>query len=330
MVLGEIIAALVKMQAHVLAHLDHVRLLLIAFGRLWQMIQIAADQQQHVCRGVGDLSLVTGDGARKHVVDHHRRNRGNQAQRRCQQGLGDAGGNDGEVGGLGFGDADEAVHDAPHGAEQTHERRRRTDGCQHAGAHAHVTATGCYQALEAEADTLLDPFAFTAVGRKAHFFKRVVHQQVGKRAFLAGGCAGFCQGAGFFQVDDFTAQPALGAQQLETLGDPDGPRNDRGDGQPDHDDLHDDVGVLIHAPRRQVMCHAQAVVFSHWLQRLNRCGGVRCNRSRCRWSGGGCRGGGRWRRLIRECHGHEHQAQDKGCNTTPCTRQARQLGRRSD
>ncbi|EGH01227.1 hypothetical protein PSYAE_04490 [Pseudomonas amygdali pv. aesculi str. 0893_23] len=52
MVLGEVIAAFVKMQAHVLAHLDHVRLLLIALGRFWQMIQVAADQQQNVRRSI--------------------------------------------------------------------------------------------------------------------------------------------------------------------------------------------------------------------------------------------------------------------------------------
>ncbi|RMT73182.1 hypothetical protein ALP41_102481 [Pseudomonas savastanoi pv. nerii] len=329
MVLGEIIAAFVKMQAHVLAHLDHVRLLLIALGRFWQMIQVAADQQQNLGRSIRNLSLVTGDGAGEHVVDHYRRNCGNQTQCRGQQGLGDTRCHDSEVGGLGLGDADEAVHDAPYRTEQTHERCGRADGRQYAGAHAHVAAAGCDQALEAEADTLLDPFALTAVGRQAHLFKSVMHQQVGEGAFLAGGRARFVQGAGFFQVDDFTTQPALGTQQFETLGDPDGPRNDRCDGQTDHDRFDHDVGVLVHAPWRQVMCHAQAVVFGCRLQSLHGGGCIRRDRSCRRRCGRGCRGRSRCR-LICKGHGYEHQAQDEGCDTAPCTRQARHPGRRSD
>ncbi len=109
-----------------------------------------------------------------------------------------------------------------------------------------------------------------------------MHQQVGEGAFRAGGGARFSQGAGFFQIDDFAAQPALGTQQLETLGDPDGPRNDRGDGQTDHHRFDHDVGILIHAPRRQVMRHAQAVVFGGGLHGLHRGCCVRCGRCRCR------------------------------------------------
>ena len=168
------------------------------------VVEVAADQQQDFCRGVGHLRLVAGDGAGEDVVDHHGWNRCHQAQRGRQQGFGDAGRHDGEVGGLGFGDADEAVHDAPHGAEQAHERRGGTDGGEHAGAAAHVATAGGDQALEAESDALLDAFFLAAVDRQAHFFQCIVHQQVGKGAGLGGGSAGFFEGGGLFQVGDFS------------------------------------------------------------------------------------------------------------------------------
>ncbi|KAG1254520.1 hypothetical protein G6F66_015015 [Rhizopus arrhizus] len=48
------------------------------------------------------------------VVDQHRGNRCDQAERGGQQGLGDARCDHRQVGGVAVGDADEAVHDAPH------------------------------------------------------------------------------------------------------------------------------------------------------------------------------------------------------------------------
>ena len=145
------------------------------------------------------------------------------------------------------------------------ERRGGTDGGEDAGAAAHVATAGRDESLEAEGNTFLDAFFFAAVDRQAHLFQGVMHQQVGEGAFLGRRRAGFFKGGGFFQVDDFAAQTTLGAHQLKALGDPDGPGDDRGDGQADHHDFHDDVGVLIHAPRRQVMGHAQGVVgFEHF------------------------------------------------------------------
>jgi hypothetical protein len=224
------------------------------------VVEVAADQQQNFCRGVGNLRLVTGDGAGEDVVDHNGRDRSDQTQCSGQQCFGDTRGHNGKVGGLGFGDADEAVHDAPHGTEQADERRGGTDGGEHAGAAAHVATAGGNQTLKAEADALLDAFFFAAVDRQAHLFERVVYQQVGEGAFLAGGGAGFFKGGGFFQGSDFATQTTLGAHQLEAFGDPDGPGDDRGDGQADHHDFDDNVGVLVHAPRRQVVGHAQRVV----------------------------------------------------------------------
>ena len=143
------------------------------------MVQITADQQQYLGGGVGHLRLVAGDGAGEDVVDDHGRDRCNQAQCGSQEGLGDAWGDDGQVGGLGLGDADEAVHDAPHGTEQPDERGGRADGGEHAGAAAHGTAAGSYQALQAEADAFLDAFFLAGVGRQAHLFEGIVDQGMG-------------------------------------------------------------------------------------------------------------------------------------------------------
>nr|GEX60363.1 hypothetical protein [Tanacetum cinerariifolium] len=158
-VFGELVVAFFQMQAHGLPHFYHVRRLAALGRRL--VIQISADQQENLRRGVGDLSLVTGDGAGKDVVDDYGRDRSNQAQCSGQQCFSDAGCNHGKVGGLGFSDADEAVHDAPNSAEQAYEGRSRTDGGEHTSAHAHVAATGCDQSLKTESNAFLDAFALT-------------------------------------------------------------------------------------------------------------------------------------------------------------------------
>ncbi|MNK98863.1 hypothetical protein D3C87_1192410 [compost metagenome] len=158
-------------------------------------------------------------------------------------------------------------------------------------------------------------------------------QQVGEGAWLGCGSAGFFERGGFFQVGDFGAQTTLGAHQLKAFGNPDGPGDDRSDGQADHHDFHDDVGVLVHAPWRQVMGHAQAVVGFEDLrsvvaQRVLRryCLG-RVGRGRCRSGGGiigrgGCCGGrGGWRLCVGECGGRrQHQAEQQGGHCAPGAR----------
>ncbi|MND63546.1 hypothetical protein D3C80_548600 [compost metagenome] len=160
-----------------------------------------------------------------------------------------------------------------------------------------------------------------------------MYQQVGQGAFLRRGGAGFLEGGGFFQLGDFTAQTTLGAHQLKALGDPDGPGDDRGDGQADHHDFHDDVGILVHAPRRQVMGHAQSVVgfedFRNvFTQVLCRCSLSRIGRGGRNGRGGvigrcrGC-GGGRscWRLGIGESRDwREHQAEEQGGHRAPGAR----------
>src|SRR5581483_5825334 len=120
-------------------------------------VEIARDQAQHLGRGVADECAVAGNGTRELVVDDDRRNGGDEADGGRQQRLGDAGRDDGEVGGLCFGNADEAVHDAPYGAEQADERGGGADGGEHAGAPVHLPARGQLEPRQPGGDALLEP-----------------------------------------------------------------------------------------------------------------------------------------------------------------------------
>ncbi|MFN5489201.1 MAG: biopolymer transporter ExbD [Bradyrhizobium sp.] len=52
-------------------------------------------------------------------------------------------------------------------------------------------------------------------------------------------------------ADPLPGQHGLAAD-LDGLGEPDRPGRQRGEGEPDHHGLHDDVGALEHAPGREV------------------------------------------------------------------------------
>src|SRR5262249_40272030 len=91
-------------------------------------VEIAGNETLDLGGSLHDLRLVARDGAGELVVDDDGGNGGDEADGCRKEGFGDAGRDDGEVGRLRLGDADEAVHDAPHGAEQTDERRGGADG----------------------------------------------------------------------------------------------------------------------------------------------------------------------------------------------------------
>ena len=105
-------------------------------------------QPQHFRGRIAQQRAIAGDPARKHIVDHDGRDGRDQAERGREQRLGDAGRDDGEVRRLRFRDADEAVHDAPDGAEQADERAGRADGGENAGAARHAPARCRLDALE--------------------------------------------------------------------------------------------------------------------------------------------------------------------------------------
>src|SRR5262249_26342640 len=97
-------------------------------------VEIAAHQTQNFGGGIGMLRAIAGDPAREHVVHDDRRDGGDEAERGGEQRLGDAGRDDRKIGRVLLRNADEAVHDAPHRAEQADEGGCRADRGEKAGA----------------------------------------------------------------------------------------------------------------------------------------------------------------------------------------------------
>src|SRR5215471_15289226 len=103
-------------------------------GRGGGAIEMATDQREHLRRCIAKLRAVARDQARERVIDDHCRNRGGEPKRGGEQRLGNARRDYRQIGGLRLRNPDEAVHDAPNGAEQSDEGGGCTDGGQHAGA----------------------------------------------------------------------------------------------------------------------------------------------------------------------------------------------------
>src|SRR5215475_9471553 len=87
-----------------------------------------ADDQQQLRRRVAQQRAIARYDAGKMVVDHDRRDRGDEAERGREQRFGNAGRHHREIGGVGLRDPDERIHDAPHRAEQPDKGRGRADG----------------------------------------------------------------------------------------------------------------------------------------------------------------------------------------------------------
>src|SRR3981081_4018779 len=94
-------------------------------------VEIAAGQAKHQGCRVAEQAAMSGNDARKGVVDDAGGGRPDPAERGRAPRRGNAGPHHHEVGGLRLRDADEARHDTPHGAEQPDERCARSDGGQH-------------------------------------------------------------------------------------------------------------------------------------------------------------------------------------------------------
>ena len=125
----------------------------------------AADHQEQLRRGVAEQRAVAADDADQMVVDHDRGDRGDEADRGGEQRLGDAGRDHREIGGVGFRDADERVHDAPHRAEQADERRGGADRRQHADAARNLPRHRRFDALQPQRDALLETVVDDAAGQ---------------------------------------------------------------------------------------------------------------------------------------------------------------------
>ena len=91
--------------------------------RQLRAVEIAADELHDLRGRVAKERAVLRRRTRQHVVDHHRRDGGDQSQRGREQGFGDARRHHGKVGGVRFRDADEAVHDAPDRADRPGDQR---------------------------------------------------------------------------------------------------------------------------------------------------------------------------------------------------------------
>jgi hypothetical protein len=114
-------------------------------------------------------------------------------------------------------------------------------------------------ALEPRGDALLQPVG-GRVRRQAHLGERGAYQRRDVALVEPGALGGFGEALRLRQPVERRARRALGAEQLEPFGEQHRPGDHRGDREPDHDELHDDVGRLEHAPRRQVLrqCGEQA------------------------------------------------------------------------
>ena len=111
-------------------------------------------------------ALVAADHAGEDVIDDHRQDGGEQADGRRQQRFCDARRYHRKIGGLGLGDADKAVHDAPDGTKQTHKRGNGADGRQVAVTATHMATDRCNAALKAKTGSFLDAFIVFGTGRE--------------------------------------------------------------------------------------------------------------------------------------------------------------------
>src|SRR5215469_5967426 len=108
---------------------------------------------------------VAADHAGKVVVDHDGRDRRDQAERSGEQGFGNAGRHHGEIGGMGFGNTDEGVHDAPDRAEQADKRCGGADGGEDADTARHLPGHRRLHPLQPQGDAFLEAVVDDAVGQ---------------------------------------------------------------------------------------------------------------------------------------------------------------------
>jgi hypothetical protein len=202
-------------------------------GMLVPSIQVAGDQAQDLGGRIAEERPVSADRARKLIVDDDRRDGGEQANSCGEQRLGDPGGNDSQIRRLRFGDANEAVHDAPHRAEQTDKRRRGANGGEEACAPVHIS-TGCdFEARQSRGDAFLDPVLVGNIGGEAQFDESRVDEgrQMPWRPRRGRGAE-----EGSFRADRASAALSCGGQmQFDGLCQPHRPRHQRGKGKSEND-----------------------------------------------------------------------------------------------
>src|SRR6202048_1225822 len=119
-------------------------------------IQIARQQSRRGARGAPEQLKVGFRHAREMVVDDDGRDRRGETERGGEQRFRDAGCYNGKIRRLRFRNADKAVHDTPHRAEQPDERRRRPYGRQQSHAEADPARFGAHDLGKARCRPFLD------------------------------------------------------------------------------------------------------------------------------------------------------------------------------
>src|SRR6516225_2466996 len=212
-------------------------------------IEIAADQREHLRRCVAKLRAVARDQARERVIDDHCRNRGGEPERGGEQRLGNAGRDYRQIGGMRLRYPDEAVHDAPNGAEQSDEGSGCADAGQHAGAAQDSPSVGRFDPLEPQPDPPLDAFRFRAGGT---FLLRHSGLEEVPRLALGEPLHAFSGRALPGQRVQRRLHVPFGEEYLESLCKAHRPRDDRRKRQPNQHRLHHRVGIEIHPPWAEV------------------------------------------------------------------------------
>ena len=187
-----------------------------------------------------------------------------------QQRLGDARRDDREIGRLRLRDADEAVHDAPDGAEQPDERRGRADGGQRRHAVAHRARLRARDFGETRRGALLDAAFARAVGRQRGF--RAARPRSSARQHIA--CSAerhlrFRQACAPRQCAPSASVELVAARRASwrVLAEKDRPGHERGEDQADHHRFDQHVGGQKHRPRRQVALQPARPMAPRWPRR---------------------------------------------------------------
>jgi hypothetical protein len=101
--------------------------------------------------------------------------------------------------------------------------RRRSDGSENAGATQHLPADTGLDPLEPRGDAFLDTFSVTPIRRSAQFAFDRRDQPRDLRARLARGLRDLAERARRLQHVMSAGEPAARGEELERLGEPDGP-----------------------------------------------------------------------------------------------------------
>uniref|UniRef100_A0A0N4Z8J0 LigA n=1 Tax=Parastrongyloides trichosuri TaxID=131310 RepID=A0A0N4Z8J0_PARTI len=262
---------------------------------------------------------VVRDARVEVVVEDNGRDSGEQADTGSQQGFSNTRSNDGQVGRVGLGDADEGVHDAPHGTEQTDERTGRTDGGQELQA-----------AREALGQTRLNSShsGLGAQQRRVAVIAGHLQASLTRQFDFLGGGSGhvgqrvavkFFRGRNATHVSDRASaaegfQEAVGGfvqrAELQQLDDQQGPGEHRSQQQADHDDLNHCGGFQEHGDRGDAAAVAAADGVSN-SGRVNSGSGVGGGSSSVGGRSGsrssGCRSSGRGCGVLRQNRRARHQ-----------------------